>query len=229
MHSAKLLLMVALLPAVLSCSDAKSAQEMAKLKAELAEAEAALQQKVATSTEAAQPGITIERYDELEISSNLEAVVWRLKAFQVKSLTLRLYVIRDGAADVARELVLEWDEWGETADEWQLYYVMQQGAEFGVPEKRLPTFHFQAGDNKTSTVTGTSSPLVIEGDFNAAISQTTSTGEISSERNVILNRVWNAQSGNAGFEYGNSIESMTNAAQDGRVFVALEVAWEPLE
>jgi hypothetical protein len=221
---------------IAGCSDS---QELAQLQAERDQLTAELariklvkqrtDEQSNPASNSVAPGIKIESRSDVEIAPGTTARVWELKASGVKQMSARLYVIREGASELVQGMTYSWSDDQPGAGDWRLTHLVRSGADFGLVDQWIPSIFCEFGDSPPNSTQRTSYSAPVQGKTPMATMSFNTNKTLRPDATFMHIALFEPPMAYSEVVFSNSLESMTAAATEGRVFVALEFEWEPVE
>jgi hypothetical protein len=181
---------------------------------------------VATSSTAgpaaAFPELRARSWQELDYGQGTKGRVWTLTGQQLKSLTAKLVVARDGQKLPGTEIKCTWDV-PSPSIEGQLVMLLEDGSAFGAKGKRRPSMalQFRSGgpDGRKSMAAGAVHDTLPPRASSAATDSTVSNQE------VLFYEISGDSVVGETISIGGSEESLIEASKNKRLVVGVLIEW----
>ena len=191
-------------------------------------------EKPAPTPEVAGP-MSVDSYRKLDLQPGIQLHVWNIRANRLKELTASLLVIRDGKPQTASKIEYKWEKWDNSQPPatGQIMLLMQDGQLFGVKDKRWPLLTVDFPKQQDGISARTTSNIAIEGDLNPSMATSTNSGNLLSfppgqtHKAILYGEVFVPANFVGSLSFGPTIESLVEAASEGRTVVAISLEWVP--
>jgi hypothetical protein len=179
--------------------------------------------------------MSVESYRKLDLQPGIQLHMWNIQANSLKELSVSLLIIRDGKPEITSKIEYKWETWesSEPPAIGQIMLLLQDGQLFGVADRRVPLLMDDFPKLPPGSRAQVNSNVSIEGRLMPGAATTTNEGTFMSfppghpHKKILYGAIFVPENFVGSVSLAPNIETLSEAASDGRVVVAISLEWIP--